>query len=160
MSRASRWTRGEPLPQGVQVAASVTLGVVLVAAGALRAAADVPMSIALATMGVALLVQAVQAVQSVQGARRREEGTPDVLRGQPARLATADGNGTRAVRPSQGSTARPQRSPVTIHAVPRARRPVVSARAAMKTTANATHSHASPAAPGGAHACTASAAGA
>lgn len=59
MSTTNGWTRGEPLPLAVQVTASVALGVVLMATGALRAGDDVPMSIALVTMGIALLAQAV-----------------------------------------------------------------------------------------------------
>lgn len=80
MSRASSWTRGEPLPLAVQVAASVALGVVLMVSGALRAAHDVPMAIALATMGVALLAHALTQPGS-RAARVAEDGSPGRLVG-------------------------------------------------------------------------------
>ncbi|MCC2313548.1 hypothetical protein [Cellulomonas xiejunii] len=78
--RANGWTRGRPLPLAVQVAASVALGVVLLASGAVRAAHDVPMAIALATMGVALLAHALTQPGS-RAARVPEDGSPGRLVG-------------------------------------------------------------------------------
>lgn len=83
MRRTNGWARGEPMPLAVQVTASVALGVVLMATGALRAAGDVPMSIALVTMGVALLAQAVAQLR-----RRPSRAAGDEASGRLVRLGT------------------------------------------------------------------------
>src|SRR5690606_39089993 len=76
---------------------------------------------------------------------------------------TCGGNRTTATKPPPS---RPrwrvlgQTAPVTIHAVPRARRPVVTARASMNRPAKATHDHPSPATPSSTRVRTATAAGA
>src|SRR4051812_15804554 len=59
-----------------------------------------------------------------------------------------------------GGVAAGQRcAPSTIHAVPRARTPVVTARASMNAPPKAAHNHARPAAPSGAKVSTAQASG-
>ncbi|MCM0639291.1 hypothetical protein [Cellulomonas wangsupingiae] len=68
MSIRQSWTRGEPWPPAVQVAASVALGVVVVVMGVLRVGHDLPMAVALMTMGVASLSHAVMQVWRGRGA--------------------------------------------------------------------------------------------
>lgn len=57
MDAVQTWTRGE-LPLAARVGASVVLGVAVGATGVLRTADDLPMGVALVTMGVAALVHA------------------------------------------------------------------------------------------------------
>lgn len=55
MDAVQTWARGE-LPLAARVGASAVLGVAVGATGVLRAADDLPMGVALVTMGVAALV--------------------------------------------------------------------------------------------------------
>ena len=57
MDAVQAWTRGE-LPRAARVGASAALGVAVGATGVLRAAADLPMGVALVTMGAAALLHA------------------------------------------------------------------------------------------------------
>lgn len=54
MDAVQAWARGE-LPRAARAGASAVLGVAVGAAGLLRAAADLPMGVALVTMGAAAL---------------------------------------------------------------------------------------------------------
>lgn len=69
MSTAPAWTRGEP-PLAVRVAAGTLLGVALVATGALRAAHDLPIALALVTMGAAVLGHALMSLGGADRLRR------------------------------------------------------------------------------------------
>ncbi|MBO3089146.1 hypothetical protein [Cellulomonas dongxiuzhuiae] len=67
MDTVHAWTR-EQLPLAARVGASAVLGVAVGATGVLRAADDLPMGIALLTMGTAALVHAAM---SLGGGRDR-----------------------------------------------------------------------------------------
>ncbi|MBO0919493.1 hypothetical protein J1G42_01480 [Cellulomonas sp. zg-ZUI222] len=69
MGTTNGWAQGARVPLVAQVTAIVALGAGLVVAGVLRAAHDVPMAIALVTMGVAILPEAVVRVR--RGVRER-----------------------------------------------------------------------------------------
>jgi len=77
MSTAPAWTRGEQ-PLAVRVAAGTLLGVALGATGALRAAHDLPIALALVTMGAAVLVHTLMSL-----------GGPDRLRRGPGSRGSA-----------------------------------------------------------------------
>ncbi len=73
MNDSERITR---VPVAVQVAAIVALGAGLVVVGILRAAHDVPMAIAMVTMGLAILPEAVLCVRRSRRGRRDAAAVP------------------------------------------------------------------------------------
>ena len=73
MGTTNGWARRAWVPVIAQVTAILALGAVLVVAGVLRAAHDLPMAIALVTMGLAIQPEAVLRVRRAERRRRQME---------------------------------------------------------------------------------------